>query len=262
MFEKHSVGRGKYKTFNLQSEIDHVEGSYGPYIVNEVKRRIEKKMVGDEMISVANIIDMSHASLFYYRGLIEVAKKSPEIHLHFIRIRRDRIETAISMINDVKFHDSYFKHAFFTYTPFENTPNVLHKLDASTWNDMTIVEQVFWVSQLVAATMSMLTHNCCLLLSHVQFIDEVEARWVELLADNPSLNYTEIYWANRWPGSFETALESVATFAGVVRAPPKKVSNLKHHMDNTTSHNVLLVLEYAALDRAYQQRMGFAYIPG
>lgn len=73
-------------SWDLKKEIVHVEFYYGP----ELLRSVANPKVNN------TIVDLSHANICFYRGLVNVLH-SHQIAFRFIRIRRDRYETTLSM---------------------------------------------------------------------------------------------------------------------------------------------------------------------
>jgi hypothetical protein len=73
-------------SWDLKKEIIHVEFYYGPELLRVVSNPKAN----------TTIVDLSHANICFYRGLINVLH-SLQVSFRFIRIRRDRYETALSM---------------------------------------------------------------------------------------------------------------------------------------------------------------------
>lgn len=136
IFENAIVNKAEYEDpkFDKESEVQHVQQVYGPFLVDQIKSKIE----GTKVKSV-NVIDMSHSNLFFYRGLAEVIRNQSMINLHFVRVHRDRAETAVDM------NSPSSQQSEFTYSPLENSPNVILTVDAATWANMTKNERTFWV---------------------------------------------------------------------------------------------------------------------
>ena len=148
-FEQAGVNKTFYaNNFTIYDEIKHVEKIYGPRLVKIAKENVierNQSPPGPDGVYNVTIVDLSHSSLFFYRGLIAVAKNNKDrLSLQFVRLRRDRVETAISMTGD---RVPFFEYDFFRYHPMENSPNVLLKVDKSIWERMSEVERVFWVSR-------------------------------------------------------------------------------------------------------------------
>lgn len=146
-FEQSTVNRTDYsKNFTIYDEINHVENDYGPricWIARMVMRNNRHLWSGRPHNATVTVVDLSHSSLYFYRGLISVMDNFREqISLDFIRIRRDRIETAISMIGG---KIPFFEYDYFRYHPLENEPNVILKLGDQIWQNLTTLEQLFWV---------------------------------------------------------------------------------------------------------------------
>lgn len=145
LFETNYVDKKQYRNpnFDLQSEIDHVESHYGPKIIQEMRLLVGASPKPTHI----TIVDLSHSNLFFHRGLVFMAMKlRHKFNISFIRIRRDRYETARSMASESCCnHGGFFNFDFFRYHPFENEPNVILKVNRDIWNNMTLLEQIFWV---------------------------------------------------------------------------------------------------------------------
>lgn len=145
IFERGAIKKGEYAESSLEHEVEHVKKIYGRYIIAQIKVKCGEM----EIFKAVNVVDLSHSSLFFYRGLIEVAKEYEKIKLHFVRIRRDRLETALSLNASSKSQPDFFKYDHYRYSPIENVPNVVLALDESAWSTFSLMERVFWASLLV-----------------------------------------------------------------------------------------------------------------
>jgi len=104
IFEAAAVSKDHYeKNWTLKDEISHIEGVYGPMVYHLAIKLKSKANDSYHSRSLAKyaIVDLSHASIYFYRGLLHLANSNKnKLSVKFVRIRRDRIETAISMSSD------------------------------------------------------------------------------------------------------------------------------------------------------------------
>jgi hypothetical protein len=167
-------------SWNLQSEIEHVEHYYGPAVLDY--ELFDKNFT---------VIDLSHSNLCFYRGLIWVLRKS-QVPFEFVRIRRERLETVISMsVQNGTFID-FFKNDYYRFEPFSQISQVHLPIPGhrETWEGMVRAQHVLWV------------------------IDETQARWESLIAHFPDLPYAEIYWS-KMDDNFTAAVSQIAKILGV-----------------------------------------------
>ena len=52
-----------------------------------------------------------------------------------------------------------------------------------------------------------------ILLIALWIIDETEARWLRLVTENPSMEYTEVYWTTTYANSINEAASKIAKVA-------------------------------------------------
>jgi hypothetical protein len=100
------------KDWDFKKEIQHVEYYYGPEILKSVSTSKN-----------STVVDLSHANICFYKGLINVMHAN-KVPFTFVRIRRDRVETALSMSIQDDSRVEFFKRDYYRYHPFENTQNV------------------------------------------------------------------------------------------------------------------------------------------
>lgn len=141
IFERGGIGGESYGDsafeFDLGCEISQVENNYFLHIIGRIE-----EVIGERAVQSVIVIDMSHTNLYFYRGLVEVAKQNPKINLHFVRIRRNRVETALSMR---EIRPDFFEFDSFRYTPLENPANVILKANEWLWTNMSTLERAYWV---------------------------------------------------------------------------------------------------------------------
>lgn len=236
IFEKGGVHKTHYQNnWTVAQEINHIEKNYGHYVLDHANQTMLELGMNsmDRTVTNITIVDLSHSCLFYYRGLISIAKNnSNKMSLEFIRIRRDRVETVISMTSDAKF----FEHDYYRYHPLENIPSVILSVNPDTWFHFAFLQQAFWV------------------------LDETEARWNKMLRFNPQMKYSEVLWASRWENSMNTSIDIIADVIGTQRinaTSPHKKEHAKPHRRSDFS----LAMQAVELDRQYQVIMGYDYSP-
>jgi hypothetical protein len=232
--------RSRYKTSNwsVSDEVHHIQHFYGVQVLRHVrtKLRLNRRLPNTRKLE-ATVVDLSHSSLYTYRGLVHLALLYPkEIEVHFIRIRRDRVETVLSMSNG----DRFFDIDYYYFHPLENKESVVLTLNQSLWDSMTFEQKLFWV------------------------VDETEARWQQLLKNfitrHHNLHYSEVFWAQRLKNSFENAVEIIANILHTERADT--IFRSRAHAGETRKNNISLLLHLYEEDRAYQHLMNYNYLPG
>jgi hypothetical protein len=221
-------------------EYAHIKKKYIPYIYMKVNgMRVSKEVYtgvkGTKKITPITVADMSHSSLNVYQGLVRYAKENTHwLKLHFVRIRRDRIESAISMSAS----ENFMKNDYYRYSPMENRANIINKVDEEMWNRMHLIQKALW------------------------FIDETEARWQKLLKDEPWLPYTETFWGNRWTDKGQTIMKVAQTIADLTDTvcnpaiPKTRVHAGKDRKENTT-----LFTDAQRLDEEYHRMMRYDHVP-
>jgi hypothetical protein len=241
VYEKADVRYQRYAAgFDEKKEYEHVRKTYIPYVITKLSGSKVSDKVKTKAKSAGGVVnvtaaDMSHASLNFYKGLVRYAKENGKwMNLHFVRIRRDRIESAISMSSS----ESFIKHDYYRYNPLENRENVINKVSPEMWNDFHIVQKALW------------------------FVDETEARWQKLLRDEPWLPHTETFWGNRWSEKGSSIMKVARTIANLTGTVCN--ADLPHarvHAGATRKENMTLYMDVLRLDKEYQRMMGYDYIP-
>jgi hypothetical protein len=208
------------REWDIRQEVQHVEYYYGPEILSNISAS-----------SSSVIVDLSHANICFYRGLIHVFHLA-KVQFKFIRVRRERIETALSMsIQDDSAVD-FFARDYYRYHPFEATHQVHLRIPGGnkTWSNFTSVQRIFWV------------------------IDETQARWEALLAHHPDLPYASIYWSKE-KDNLGAGVSVVAKTLGV-HAGKKAPPTTKVHAGDKSASDTLRA-KAVKLDMEYRQVMGF-----
>lgn len=158
IFEEAHVNKTEYslRNWTISDEVWHFERIYGPYLFHKAQKQRNKAIKDNpnlEFSNVYTIADLSHSNLYFYRGLMKVAMRSAHLDVQFVRIRRDRIETVVSMSADMEF----FEHELAVFQPFVHYDDVLLRVSQHVWDRFSLPQKVLWV------------------------IDETEARWRQLL---------------------------------------------------------------------------------
>lgn len=93
-----------------------------------------------------------------------------------------------------------------------------------------------------------------------KFIDEVEARWTQLLEEQPTLSRSEVMWGTKWPGSLELVVDAIAQLIGGMGA--EVLMDRKPHIPSSALRDTTRLLRAMRADRSYQQKMNFDFVPG
>jgi hypothetical protein len=210
-------------SWTLQSEIEHVEYYYGPTI-------LDYKDDADLSAEVT-IVDLSHANLCFYRGLVWVLRYN-QVPFQFVRIRRERIETVISMSTQKDEFVNFFDKDYYHYEPFAENDEVHLPVPGGekTWSKMTHAQHVMWV------------------------IDETQARWESFLHHFPDISHYEVYWS-KLNDDFNNAFAKVAKAIGVKPGLDGPVEVKIHAGDSAESDTKRKRL--LKQDDEYRQMMGF-----
>ena len=84
----------------------------------------------------------------------------------------------------------WLKH-WWIYSPFNNTDNLVMKMDTEAWSGLSQFQKSLW------------------------FVDEVEARWQLLQVAHPSIETRSLWWSKYAHGSFDAMAGKVATMLGL-----------------------------------------------
>jgi hypothetical protein len=127
------------------------------------------------------VFDLGHHNLYLYKPLVEYLHKETNFSFAFVRIHRDRLEQAVSL----KFLSP--GEALKDLCNDKNKErDVILKVPQQLWNGFSTFQHALWM------------------------IDEVEARWRELLEMYPNLPHIEVIWGKSWPKSVNIAASEVA----------------------------------------------------
>jgi len=228
------VPRERYrKNFTIADEVDFVSKKFAPAVA-----RLQK------LFDTEVIMDLGHYNLFYYRGLVEyfTQKKYESVRpsnickrILFVRIRRQRIETAFSLLYRSSGRTISDICSSFTvgFCPFHNENNViLQPPSEEKWRLLTPFQQCLWL------------------------IDETEARWRAFTAAYPNIETIDVYWSSRDPGSLQRVLDEVSDILGLPNVPEtfEPAHKRVHAGKNGNKTDIYL---YTEMDRMYRQIMQY-----
>lgn len=94
-------------------------------------------------------------------------------------------------------------------------------------------------------------------------VDEVEARWQRILSQYPNISTVEVMWGKQWPGSFDTAANTIAGSIGIHNANISFESSWDVGREHAgeSQEELRVSTEYALQDRAYRKAMCYKYVP-
>ena len=194
------------------------------------------------------IVDFGHANLFYYRGIarhfLSRSRRGGMYtfckHLHFVRIRRERYESATSLMyrTPTRSKTSLCEDVPYAYCPYNNSESVLlHPVSKTAWHDLGVLEQMLW------------------------YIDEVEARWQEFKAlyKDTAIRFTEVSWAANQDG-FNILPDVVNITSSILQATPRRHLHRRNiHVNHSTTgggRSVQDMERFAAAEVRYRAAMG------
>jgi hypothetical protein len=126
----------------------------------------------------------------------------------------------------------------FRFCPFDRKDEVINKLpDDIIWKNFTPFQQALWI------------------------MDETEARWHQMIKKHRSLNYVEILWGESWPGSFDLALNTIASLLKIDLKTKQEIDFIpSSHVSNDTKWSIRNSLDHANQDRSYKRLMQYKFI--
>lgn len=215
----------KWKHFSHNDEYEYVTRQYMPDMI---------RLRGN----YTTLVDFGHQNLYFIHGLLKYFENH-KFKILFVRIHRERHETAISMNyarSSVQFTD-LCKDLLYRYCPFERTTDVINHPpeDTVVWNTFTEYQKALWM------------------------IDEVEARWTHVVSTHPKIDALEVLWSKSWEGSFAKSAEIIASalrlnVSSWIRGENAHAAEL--------SESTWRRKELYDLDRLYRQAMKYPYLPG
>lgn len=173
----------RWMNTTYSEEYEWVKSEYIPFLL---KCRGKKR----------TLLDMGHNNMYFVDALIAYLLNETNYRFIFVRIRRERLESGLSLIykTPTEQHQHICHDLVTRYCPFNRIEDVaLHPPDRQTWRQMTIFQQAMWM------------------------VDEVEARWNRLLTRHPSMERLELLWGKCWDGSFDRMAARIAALMGITR---------------------------------------------
>lgn len=196
------------------------------------------------------LVDLGHANLFYYRGIARYFSKYVSRQnetfcskIHFIRIRRERYESATSLmyINPKKRKgDNMCRTIIYGFCPYENTDSVLLVPPSrKKWDSLNAFQHALWL------------------------IDETEARWEAFQKDikGTSITTSELYWCSNCEGDSSIS-HATALVARILKTAAVRSSNLPHqhvHAGQMQKNDSDELERKRNDDREYQQAMNYIH---
>ncbi len=197
----------KWKASNHSHEMEFVESVYIPFLLAIRKQR-------------TTLMDLGHNNLYFLEALIKYFAHSKRYRATFVRIRRDRYESArsLSYSTPEKELTSICGGLWFRYCPLDRKEDVILKPPSVLiWRSFTIMQQAFWL------------------------IDEVEARWLKALKHHPNIDRAEVYWSKEVDGMFDEAASTIGIVLGKTTTVHFHESwDKKTHANNDSSISSLL----------------------
>jgi hypothetical protein len=237
---KHDV----WITYNEHDEYNFVRQQMFPTIMESLKAYQK------------TYFDNGHHVLYFIYGLLrfmnELKLAHPNFDCKFLRIRRNRVESAISLEHPGSSHKHHEDPTSLItrYHPFERPHEVILKLNEATWDSFTDYQKALWI------------------------VDETEARWQHMVNTLfPLLNYTDIYWESTPGLSNYTFNQGVRVIAGVLKIPENQLTYeadfTQPHMNDAERQRLIddrtkLKKEdeqYQAVMAAYGHTFNFSYLP-
>lgn len=182
---------------------------------------------------------VGHDNLLFYRGIADVLGDAAL----FVRIRRDRYETAASFA--ASFEDSRLDPggdmcptkmtvacAFYIYCPTEQPGSIILEVAPRTWRNLTGFQRALW------------------------FADEVEARWQSLLASDARVDYVELAWSKA-TDTFPTMEAQFAALLGLgLSENAARISEKPHVNASKNAPDDATRAAWAAEDASYVAQTG------
>jgi hypothetical protein len=207
--------------------------------------------------SKTTLVDLGHHVNYFVRGLLQYLTKDTSYRFLFVRVNSDRYEAAISLasceqrgnqrtIPEYRLKGALCGSYMWSYCPLLKTQAVGLTVPGGnkTWNDIVLTvsggykpwNEFTWYQQ------------------SLWLVDEVDARWSQLLEEYPRMETVDVVWGKRWPGSIEEAAERIGTLLRVENMEVNAAAHLKVH-GGTSTEGSQLQQEVALQDAQYQHIM-------
>ena len=228
-----SYNTSVWKKNDLAKDMIYVKEVFLPFLLLSMKKA-----------KAATLVDMGHHNLYFIDALVKYLLNETNYKFLMVRLRRERLETAVSL--------SYHRpnrpmidlcgELVTRYCPYDRVNEVVNKPPSiDVWNNFTVTQKALWI------------------------IDETEARWLKLIKDNPTMNFTEVYWSTAYPTSMDEAALKVAQFLNL-----EKISVWSDGWDHMQEHQhagentgtAQPIEDIRSQDQKYRQNMKYCYIPG
>jgi hypothetical protein len=185
------------------------------------------------------LVDLGHNNLYFARALVEYLLAETAHRFMFVRVRRDRLESAISLSFDRPNHQytDICGSLWYRFCPYDRESEViLHPPSKEVWNALSIFQKALWI------------------------VDETEAQWNKLVEEHSGMNHTEVLWGSKWVGSFDNATIHIGKLVGLnVTAPlqseDRNKGNVHAGRDNQDAYAYLIAqqdIEYRRVMREGQ----------
>jgi hypothetical protein len=242
-FSENRISHKTWLGYTEKDEYDYVRQHMFPTIMETLK---------DKQLT---FFDNGHHNLYFIYGLLRYLKEietiKPTFRYRFLRIRRNRVESALSLEHSRSHkHDLDPVELMIRFHPFERPNDVILKIPQATWDKFSNYQKSLWV------------------------VDETEARWQWIIKKKyPSLKYTDVYWESTPGLSNNTFNEAVRAIANVLGIPKSDITyeseSTRPHMTDEERKRVMEGrAEMKREDEAYQAtlaslgyKIDFSYLP-
>jgi hypothetical protein len=225
----------KWLQGNYSDEYRYVKTRYIPWLL---KNKYDRSRT---------LVDLGHNINYFYNALVDYLLNETSYRFIFVRIRRERTETAQSLIYghpDQAFADVCAELKV-RFCPFDKADSNVLRLPGPNpyllWEGFSNVQKALWIA------------------------DETEARWQQLRQRYKGrFEYLEILWAKKWDGSIDFAALQIARLVGIYKVqkwdPTWPHMEMHVHAGDESIDPVALWNVYRE-DKLYQEAMGFFYTP-
>ncbi len=193
--------------------------------------------------------DVGHHNLYFIEGLLRVINETKVNH-SIIRIRRHRVEVALSLLYSSSRGSDPVANLLFRYHPFKRQEDLVLNVTRQMWNNFSNFQRALWL------------------------VDETEERWLKLKMKFPLIRTIDIYWetenedgSNEY--SFEAAALKIAKIIGYKNKTslPTNAVYARHTPESmkqqiSSRESQLKLMEE---DKDYQEKLGvdftWSYLP-